>query len=336
MRRALAVLVCLLGCQGAQRSDWTKLAESHESPNGLKLPSLIPDSQLKAFLLERLGGRLGQPPQGTMTRMGDRALSEATRSYRGGPPSETGQVEIRIADAWLEPRATQAIRSLADTESVMGGQQMLGRTMVPERLVLPGGVGYARYDEGSDWPRPRCSSVAASSPAPPWPRPRMPRTRLQGRCARSTPWRSRDWRRPSRSARDMTRKRVQRATAAAPARSASGRRRERGLCHALQGLRALRRLHVLPGAVDPVHRCMHCVGSIGVPATARHCRHPASATPAPIAISVHRAWAPAISCFARAAPTAPTASGASDCRSGTSTFSTSPMSAPSISRKCES
>jgi len=149
MIRALTLLLCLSACEGARRSDWNKVAENHEMPSDLKLPVLIPDSQLKAFLPERLGGRLGEFPQGTMTRMGDRALSEVTRSYRGGPPSETGQVELKIADAWLEPRATQAIRSLADTDFMMPGTPMFGSATVPERLVLPGGVGYARYDEGA-------------------------------------------------------------------------------------------------------------------------------------------------------------------------------------------
>ncbi len=149
MIRALAFFLCLSACEGTHRSDWTKVAENHPSPSALRLAVLIPDSQLKAFLPERLGGRLGEFPQGTMTRMGNRALSEVTRSYRGGPPSETGQVELKIADAWLEPRATQAIRSLAETNFAIAGSPRMGTATAPERLVLPGGVGYARYDEGA-------------------------------------------------------------------------------------------------------------------------------------------------------------------------------------------
>jgi hypothetical protein len=149
IRLSLLLLLCLSACEGTRHSDWTKVAENHEGASDLKLPVLIPDSQLKAFLPERLGGRLGEFPQGTMTRMGDRALSEATRSYRGGPPSQTGQVELKIADAWLEPRATQAIRSLAETNFVLGSTNAMGTAAFPERLVLPGGVGYARYDEGA-------------------------------------------------------------------------------------------------------------------------------------------------------------------------------------------
>jgi len=138
---------CLSACHGTPHSDWTKVAEKREGASS-RVPVLIPDSELKTFLPERVGGRLGDSPQGTMTRMGDRALSEATRNYRGGPPSETGQVQIKIADAWLEPRATQAIRSLADVDSVLGGRSD-GTGTLPARLVLPGGIGYARYDEGA-------------------------------------------------------------------------------------------------------------------------------------------------------------------------------------------
>jgi hypothetical protein len=148
MLRVLPLLFCVTACEGARRSDWAKVAaEDHARASDLKLPVLVPDSQLKAFLPERLAGRQGAFAQGTMTRMGDRALSEATRSYRGGPPSDPGEIELKIADAWLEPRATQAIRSLADTEHVFEGTSMQGNTAPPERLVLPGAVGYARYDE---------------------------------------------------------------------------------------------------------------------------------------------------------------------------------------------
>jgi hypothetical protein len=151
MPRALALLlISVAACKETRKADWTKVAGGQEGTSELKLPLLIPDAQLKTFLPERLGGRLGQFPQGTMTRMGDRALSEASRDYRGGAPSETGPVQLKIADAWLEPRATQAIRSLADTDfGAMGGGSVMGSHAIPERLVLPGGVGYARYDEGA-------------------------------------------------------------------------------------------------------------------------------------------------------------------------------------------
>jgi len=147
MTRALALLLSLSACGGSRHLDWSKVAESEATSSSVKLPVLVPDAKLKTFLPERLGGRQGESPQGTMTRMGNRALSEATRSYRGSPASETGAVELKIADARLEPRATQAIRSLADTEFALGGTTMLGTTQRPERLVLPGAVGYARYDE---------------------------------------------------------------------------------------------------------------------------------------------------------------------------------------------
>jgi hypothetical protein len=148
MRRSLALLFLLSGCQGSRHVDWTRVAEKREASD-LKVPVLVPDSQLKTFLPERLGGRLGELPQGTMTRMGDRALSEVTRNYRGGPPSDTGQVQIKIADAWLEPRATQAIRSLADMHEVIDERLGEGGAAIPERLIVPDGLGYARFDQGS-------------------------------------------------------------------------------------------------------------------------------------------------------------------------------------------
>jgi hypothetical protein len=148
MIRALALLLLLSACHGSHGFDWAAVSENREGATDLKVPVLVPDSQLKAFLPERVGGRLGEFPQGTMTRMGDRALSEATRNYRGGPPSETGQVQIKIADAWLEPRATQAIRSLADGRETLGGRTE-EREAFPERLIVPEGIGYARFDQGS-------------------------------------------------------------------------------------------------------------------------------------------------------------------------------------------
>ncbi len=143
MTRAFALVLLLSACDGARHSDWSKVIESPASSSGVKLPVLVPDAKLKTFLPERLGTRQGASPQGTMTRMGNRALSEATRSYGGG---ETGELELKIADAWLEPRATQAIRSLADADYAFNGK-LDGPATLPERLVLPGAVGYARYDE---------------------------------------------------------------------------------------------------------------------------------------------------------------------------------------------
>jgi hypothetical protein len=145
MARALALLLCLTACESSRRADWAKVAQGQARHSDVRLPSLVPDSQLKTFLPDRVAGRQGAFPQGTMTRMGDRALSEVTRSYRGGPPSD-GEIQLKIADAWLEPRATQAIRSLADTQDAFENS-MMGSSVPHERLVLPGAVGYARYDE---------------------------------------------------------------------------------------------------------------------------------------------------------------------------------------------
>jgi hypothetical protein len=143
MRRApavIAAIAAIAGCRDSHGSDWRRISQGGAGLSESKLPGLIPDNQLKTFLPDRVGDRLGQLPQGTMTRMGDRALSEATRNYRGaGSVNEGGQVELKIADARLEPRATQAIRLLANENE---------EAVMAERLVLPGAIGYARYDEG--------------------------------------------------------------------------------------------------------------------------------------------------------------------------------------------
>ncbi len=67
--------------------------------------------------------------------MGDRSLSEVTRAY----PGADGQAELKLADARFEPHATEAIRTMADDSTVRDGDA--------HRLVLPGAIGYARYDE---------------------------------------------------------------------------------------------------------------------------------------------------------------------------------------------
>lgn len=175
-RSALLLLLLLLStCQGPSPADWAKVSRGNGAAGEPHLPDLLSDAQLKTFLPERLGERVGELPQGTMTRMGDRALSEATRSYRpaavppvavlpaaaalvnqgqatrapsapfgtqlapGPGPQPTGQVDLKIADARLEPRAAQAIRTLAADDP---------DALPAERLVLPGAIGYARYDEG--------------------------------------------------------------------------------------------------------------------------------------------------------------------------------------------
>ena len=122
-------------CQDSHRSDWQRVAKPHPPIGEARLPALLSDAELKGFLPPRLGDRVGLSPQGEMTRVGDRALSEATRSYseEAGAPD----VHLKLADARLEPAAAQAVRSLS------GGDDAFG-----ERLVLPGAIGYARYDEG--------------------------------------------------------------------------------------------------------------------------------------------------------------------------------------------
>jgi hypothetical protein len=127
----------LLGaCDGPRRSEWLTVAQAKPAANEPKLPELLPDSALKGFLPAKLGDRVGRSPTGAMTRMGDRALSEASRAYAEGGVGEPG-VELKLADARLEPAATQAIRTFAGEGDALA-----------ERVVLPGAIGYARYDEG--------------------------------------------------------------------------------------------------------------------------------------------------------------------------------------------
>jgi hypothetical protein len=101
------------------------------------LPELVSDSELKGFLPPRLGDRVGQSPRGEMTRIGDRALSEASRNYLEEHGTGAAEVHLKLADARLEPAAAQAVRTLAADDETLA-----------ERLVLPGAIGYARYDEG--------------------------------------------------------------------------------------------------------------------------------------------------------------------------------------------
>ncbi|MHB1843877.1 MAG: hypothetical protein ACYCWW_03455 [Deltaproteobacteria bacterium] len=106
---------------------------------------VVSDGALKRYLPTTLLGRAGAAPQGTMTRIGDRALTEVSRSYPLPPATglqvSQGAAELKLADARFEPRATEAIRSLVDGETDSDDE------LSAERLVLPGAIGYARFDE---------------------------------------------------------------------------------------------------------------------------------------------------------------------------------------------
>lgn len=137
-------LATAFACDRARQADWARVAKSHAPALEERMGEVLPDSQLKGFLPERLGDRVGLSPEGAITRMGDRAVSEASRSYRGSAAGLSGtagevQVQLKIADARLEPGAAQAVRSLAAEDDDV---------LAPERLILPSAIGYASYDEG--------------------------------------------------------------------------------------------------------------------------------------------------------------------------------------------
>jgi hypothetical protein len=70
-----------------------------------------------------------------VTRIGPRSLSEVRRAY----PGADGETELKLADARFEPHATEVIRTKADDATADDGEL--------HRLVLPGAIGYALYDE---------------------------------------------------------------------------------------------------------------------------------------------------------------------------------------------
>ncbi len=140
MKRVAFILPVFFGaCEGGHhRAAWRTVTKAPAPASDARLPSLLTDTELKGFLPSRLGDRVGMVPKGEMTRMGDRALSEASRSYLDAEAPGAPDVHLKLADARLEPAAAQAIRSLAGTDDETQG----------ERVVLPGAIGYARYDEG--------------------------------------------------------------------------------------------------------------------------------------------------------------------------------------------
>ena len=150
LRLPLAAVLLAAACQPSAAKahappEWDRLVHPIVAPARRSVAPdsllVISDSTLKPYLPARLLGREGSAPQGSMTRIGGRSLSEVTRSYRGSPGAD-GRAELKLADARFEPRATEAIRTLAGDETQADGDADLA-----EPLVLPGAVGYARYDE---------------------------------------------------------------------------------------------------------------------------------------------------------------------------------------------
>lgn len=136
MKRWVLILPLFLGaCQDGHRQAWRAVTRAPTPASEARLPELLTNSELKGFLPARVGDRVGMAPKGEMTRMGDRALSEASRSYleAEGEPD----VHLKLADARLEPAAAQAIRTMVGNDDLEG-----------ERVVLPGAIGYARYNQG--------------------------------------------------------------------------------------------------------------------------------------------------------------------------------------------
>ncbi len=125
------------GC-GRDTGRWNgvvRAGAARTTPQG----DVLSDSALKRYLPATVLGRPGEAPQGSVTRIGSRSLAEATRSYRA--PGADLEAEIKLADARYEPRATEAIRSLAGADEPDDDD-------AAERLVLPGAIGYARFDQG--------------------------------------------------------------------------------------------------------------------------------------------------------------------------------------------
>ncbi len=124
-----------LGCHGqpASRGAWTHVAEARRPASAGQPGSIVSDGELKPFLPARLFGQAGGFPQGSMTRMRERALSEVTRAYGADT------AELKLLDARFEPRATEAIRAMAEESEDDDSEA--------HRLVLPGAIGYSRYDK---------------------------------------------------------------------------------------------------------------------------------------------------------------------------------------------
>src|SRR5450432_924886 len=162
---ALAFATTLLACrQGSTPdSEWVEVSRVDGTAPDEHSPTIVGDGELKSYLPERIGDRAGGVSHGSTTRIGDRALSEVSRSY----PGDGRAVELRLSDARLSPQVLQAITSLGGGErsarvgTVDEGRPNNGLGPInglaprddsgpaePSRLILPGAVGYSRFDEG--------------------------------------------------------------------------------------------------------------------------------------------------------------------------------------------
>ncbi|HUB07545.1 MAG TPA: hypothetical protein VMB50_11115, partial [Myxococcales bacterium] len=140
VKRSLLVLGLLWGCHGRDvsgpSSAWRRVARGSLSGGDGASAVVLSDTALRSYLPARVLGRAGDPPHGSVTRIGPRALSEVIRTY----PGREGDTELKLADARFEPHATEAIRSMADDGEADRSDDGVSK------LVLPGAVGYARYD----------------------------------------------------------------------------------------------------------------------------------------------------------------------------------------------
>jgi hypothetical protein len=130
----LAGAACRSPSSGHASSAWNGVIRSGQAGGEERSPSIVSDLELRPYLPQRVLGRLGGSPQGSMTRIGPRSISEVTRDYSG----PEGRTELKLADARFEPHATDAIRNMAEEGAPESDAHP---------LVLPGAIGYSNYDE---------------------------------------------------------------------------------------------------------------------------------------------------------------------------------------------
>lgn len=129
----LAGAACQAPGSGHPSREWNGVIRNGQAGGEERAPSIVSDLELRPYLPPRVLGRLGGSPQGSVTRIGPRSISEVTRDYSG----PEGRTELKLADARFEPHATDAIRSMAQD----------GAEGEAQPLVLPGAIGYSNYDE---------------------------------------------------------------------------------------------------------------------------------------------------------------------------------------------
>jgi hypothetical protein len=135
MSALTTAVACKAPSSGHASAAWGGLLRSTPAGGEEHAVTVVSDLELKPYLPQRVLGRLGGSPQGSVWRMGPRSLSEVRRDY----PGTDGETELKLADARFEPHATEVIRTKADDATVDDGDL--------HRLVLPGAVGYSLYDD---------------------------------------------------------------------------------------------------------------------------------------------------------------------------------------------